>query len=252
MANDNPFKQLSGLKKSLPKDEKARTRKKREQAAKEREEAARCKRAEATQSHATEQVDADDAETFARAMGGVERLEAKGRDVARPAPKRPAAIESDDDPEALQKLKGLASGSVDFDIEYSDEYQYGHIRGLDSRLFQKLKSGAYSVEGHTDLHGLTLEAAHDALVFFVRESYLAGRRCVLVVTGRGRNSPGGQGLIKLEVQNWLTREPLKRAVLAFCTALPRDGGPGALYLLLRRQRKNGPGINFDRTGFLEP
>jgi DNA-nicking Smr family endonuclease len=35
---------------------------------------------------------------------------------------------------------------------------------------------------------------------------------------------------------WLTAPPLAARVMAFATALPRDGGPGASYVLLRRTR----------------
>jgi DNA-nicking Smr family endonuclease len=113
---------------------------------------------------------------------------------------------------------------------------HGFVRGLDSKIFQQLKAGRLSVEGHLDLHGQNADQALDALLFFMRKSYLAGRRAVIVVPGRGRNSPGGLSILRQELQSWLTREPLKRIVLAFCTAQPKDGGAGALYVLLRKQK----------------
>ena len=47
----------------------------------------------------------------------------------------------------------------------------------------------------------------------------------------------GQGILRQEISTWLTQAPLKRIVLAFTTALPRHGGSGAVYLLLRQARK---------------
>jgi DNA-nicking Smr family endonuclease len=44
-------------------------------------------------------------------------------------------------------------------------------------------------------------------------------------------------VLKEELKTWLTRDPLKRVVLAFVTALPRHGGAGALYVLLRKYKK---------------
>ncbi len=44
-------------------------------------------------------------------------------------------------------------------------------------------------------------------------------------------------MLKEELKTWLTRDPLKRVVLAFVTALPRHGGAGALYVLLRKYKK---------------
>jgi len=81
---------------------------------------------------------------------------------------------------------------------------------------------------------------------FVREHYLAGKRCLLVIPGRGANSPGGVAVLKEELKAWLTRDPLKRVVLAFATALPRHGGAGALYVLLRKFKKSKGKVRFER------
>lgn len=137
-------------------------------------------------------------------------------------------------------------GDIEFELEYTEEYMYGYVRGLDIKTFQQLKSGSLSVAGHLDLHGMTSDQARDSLLFFIRESYLQGHRCVLVVTGRGRNSPGGQPILRTETETWLTKEPLRRVVLAFCTAQPKDGGAGALYVLLRKQKKTEGKVQWDR------
>ena len=49
-----------------------------------------------------------------------------------------------------------------------------------------------------------------------------------------------------ELKAWLTRDPLKRVVLAFATALPRHGGAGALYVLLRKFKKSKGKVRFER------
>ena len=77
-------------------------------------------------------------------------------------------------------------------------------------------------------------------------SYTMGKRHLLLVTGRGKNSPDGRGILRDEVQTWLTREPLRRVVLAFVTAQPRDGGAGALYVLLRKFKKSLGKVQWDR------
>jgi DNA-nicking Smr family endonuclease len=64
-------------------------------------------------------------------------------------------------------------------------------------------------------------------------------RALLLIPGRGKNSPDGVAVLRERVQAWLTQDPLKRVVLAFCTARPVDGGPGSLYVLLRKYRKKG-------------
>jgi len=135
---------------------------------------------------------------------------------------------------------------VDFELELSEEYMHGFVRGLDSKIFQQLKAGRLSAEGHLDMHGQNADQALDSLLFFMRESYLSGRRMVLVITGRGKNSPHGLGILRQELQTWLTREPLRRIVLAFCTAQPRDGGTGAVYILLRKMKKNQGKVAWDK------
>jgi DNA-nicking Smr family endonuclease len=66
-----------------------------------------------------------------------------------------------------------------------------------------------------------------------------------VVTGRGKNSPGGQSILRTETETWLTKEPLRRVVLAFCTAQPKHGGAGAIYILLRKQKKTEGKVRWD-------
>jgi DNA-nicking Smr family endonuclease len=107
--------------------------------------------------------------------------------------------------------------------------------GIDRSNAERLKRGRHPIEARLDLHGLTQEEAHRELAAFVRRSQEAGRRCVLVVTGRGLG-PGGAGVLKSAVPRWLAEAPLRPRILAIAPAQPRHGGAGALYLLLRRRR----------------
>lgn len=168
-------------------------------------------------------------EAFLQAVSGATPLAPGGRAVA---PSRPVKAKIP----AAPSFPKLLEEHIEFDTEYSHEFLTGQIRGLDSKIFQKLKSGQSSIQAHLDLHGLNAEQARFALSDFVRRSYMEGKRSVLVITGRGLNSPDGQGVLRQELSSWLTQAPLKRIVLAFTTALPKHGGSGAVYLLLRRMR----------------
>ena len=108
--------------------------------------------------------------------------------------------------------------------------------GIDRASAERLKRGLHPIEGRLDLHGMTQAEAHRALAGFVHKSRDAGRRCVLVITGRGFG-PTGPGILKLAVPRWLEEAGLRRQILAVTPAQPRDGGAGALYLLLRRHRR---------------
>lgn len=181
---------------------------------------------------------------FASAMQGVRKID--GTTSGRKVTPRPARSTAASLGNANPKNMAEAMKCIDFEVEYTDEYMHGYVRGLDSKIFQRLKAGSLSVEAHLDLHGLNSDQALDNLLFFIRESYLQSRRALLIVTGRGKNSPGGRSVLKEEIQSWLTRDPLRRIVLAFCTAQPKDGGAGALYVLLRKQKKQQGKVKWDK------
>lgn len=186
----------------------------------------------------------DDDEAFMNAMAGVKRMDNSTVAPVKPGPA--PAVNGKDEDDGKEYLNSLVSGAIEFEIEYSDEFMFGFVRGTDVKLFQKLRNGAFSYESHIDLHGMNSEQAFDNLLFFIRESFLHGKRCVLVVTGRGKNSPGGHSVLKREIQEWLTRDPFRRVVLAFSTAQPKDGGTGAVYVLLRKQKKVNGKIKWDK------
>jgi DNA-nicking Smr family endonuclease len=108
--------------------------------------------------------------------------------------------------------------------------------GVDKRTAKRLKRGQLAVEARMDLHGLTQEEAHRALSAFVQGSQAAGRRCVLVITGKGLRPDGTVGVLRAAVPHWLNQPDLRERIVAFTHATPRDGGEGALYLLLKRKR----------------
>ena len=183
----------------------------------------------------------NDNDLFADAMNGVRTLNGGGRAVAVPPPARPLARK---EPPA-DPLRDFMDGKVEFSLEFTDEYLQGHIVGLDAQIINKMKAGEYSSEAHIDLHGLNAMQAWEALVGFFRSAYHKGARCVLVVPGRGLNSPGGAGVLRERLQTWFTQAPFKYVILAFCTALPKHGGAGALYVLLRKQKKSRGKIHWD-------
>lgn len=198
----------------------------------------------------------EDEELFASAMSGVKPIGGSagrtGEAVPAPAPLKPAAEQRNEE-EELQvhsQLLDLVSGKIEFSLEHTEEYIKGCVVGLDAKTFSRLKTGWYPPEAHLDLHGQSAAQAADALLAFMRDSYLNNRRCVLLIPGRGKNSPEGYGVLRERIQAWLTRDPCKRVVLAFCTAQPRHGGAGALYVLLRKRKGEGK-IRWDRIA-VEP
>lgn len=111
----------------------------------------------------------------------------------------------------------------------------GRSVDLDRRTLERLRRGHFRPEGRLDLHGMTQDQAYSSLISFLEASQARGKRCVIVITGRGRTRDGG-GILRKETPGWLNSPIIRSRVLAFATAKPRDGGVGALYVLLRRER----------------
>lgn len=172
---------------------------------------------------------------FLREMADVRPLVRSAR-VAQHPPARPRRDIVDPDAEALAELFDLVAGVGPFDITNTEEYIEGAVIGLDRRLVRRLRSGELSYQGHLDLHGMNAEEARLAVDRFLTEAYRRGHRCVLIVHGRGLNSEGHTPVLKKRLASWLVRGAHARLVLAFTSARPCDGGAGALYVLLRRQR----------------
>ena len=173
-------------------------------------------------------------ELWARATAGA-RPVAAGPDVVTPATPRPALAPTRfADLDAVDDRPSLLRGEARFDFAPGDALLEGAVAGLDASVVRRLRRGDYAVEGRLDLHGLTREAAQGAVQRFLRESRLDGKRCVLLVHGRGRHSEGQLPVIKEGLEAWLAARHFGRQVLAFASARPSDGGAGALYVLLRR------------------
>ena len=170
-------------------------------------------------------------------MDGVVPVQKGAGRVVAPAPvvspRRPVSEEA----EALAALADLVSGEADFDVTDTREYIEGTVVGLDARIVRRLRRGDFARQAHIDLHGLVTEEARAAVDRFLAEAARAGHRCLLIVHGRGLNSKDHTPVLKERLKTWLSRGRAAHLVLAFTTARPHDGGAGALYVLLRRDRR---------------
>ncbi len=138
--------------------------------------------------------------------------------------------------DAMAHLSDLVSGSAEMDITFSDEYIEGCVHGFSLKLMKKLRKGLFPIQDYVDLHGLTRQEAEIRIHDFLLKSQQLGLRCVLVVHGRGLNSENNIPVLKERLPVWLSRGPVKKFVMAFSTARPYDGGTGAIYVLLRKQK----------------
>ena len=105
--------------------------------------------------------------------------------------------------------------------------------GLQQRLQRRLRGGQLAIGDTLDMHGMTSAEARMSLLAFIDSNRERGARCVHIIHGKGFGSGQSAPVLKNRLNNWLRQH---HDVLAFCSATPRDGGAGALYVLLRTKR----------------
>jgi DNA-nicking Smr family endonuclease len=113
---------------------------------------------------------------------------------------------------------------------------HGDIADLDKRSAERMRRGQLPIEATLDLHGHSQDAARRELADFLARAQSAGKRCVIIVTGKG-DIARGSGVLRAQVPRWLNEAENRARVLAFDYAQPRHGGLGALYVLLRKTRE---------------
>jgi DNA-nicking Smr family endonuclease len=99
------------------------------------------------------------------------------------------------------------------------------------RLKRSLRRGELAIGAELDLHGATAAEAPALLDAFLDECRRHGVRCARVIHGKGRRSGPEGPVLKGNVHERLARAP---GVLGLVAAEPRDGGSGAVLVLLGR------------------
>jgi DNA-nicking Smr family endonuclease len=180
----------------------------------------------------------DPEKLFQEAMKDVVPLRRKNETRVSPPnpPKSAPRFLAEEEMEVRAHLADLIKGDVPFELTWSDEYVDGAIAGLSPGILKDLRDGSFSYQDYVDLHGFSRDQARKVVTDFVQGSFSEGCRCILIVCGRGLNSADKQPVLKLALVEWLTHAPLKHFVLAFASARSYDGGSGACYVLLRRNK----------------
>ncbi len=115
--------------------------------------------------------------------------------------------------------------------------------GIDKSTLRKFKREEFRVEAVLDLHGLTEDEAFAKVDSFIPQSYALGRRCVMIITGKGiRAHPDddiftAKGVLRKQVPQWLNMARLRAMILIYKHPSEKMGGTGALYILLRRNKE---------------
>ncbi len=129
-----------------------------------------------------------------------------------------------------QAMQDIEQWSDEFDASQIDEEEGASYvaKGSSPDLLAKLRKGQWPAQAFLDLHGMQRDAARTALADFLKRSRLARLRCVCIIHGKGFNSTQ-PAVLPGKVRSWLSQSEL---VLAFCPAAVKDGGAGAVQVLL--------------------
>ena len=177
-----------------------------------------------------------DEEAFRREMASVRRLGWSDTPVRLPEvipPKRGSSGDTGPaEPAELAELAEFVSGRGEMDPFAAGLGVAGVASDRAMRILERLKRGDFSVQAHLDLHGATPDEARPAVERFLRRCRHQRLMCVRIVHGRGRHSAEEPSALKREVTRWLSSRKLSKWVVAFASARWKDGGAGAIYVLL--------------------
>ncbi len=174
--------------------------------------------------------DQDEIALFRRSIGPVTSVKQDNTHYQTSQPKpKPKRIAGETD-FTDEKTSGFFDNE---EIETSDELSFKRP-GVQNREFRKLKQGKLPISTESDLHGLTIEAAKAELSDFLEECRRRNHHCVKIIHGKGLRSKQGERTIKSQIGKWLRQ---RQEILAYHSAKQTDGGTGALYVLMKKQKK---------------
>lgn len=161
-------------------------------------------------------------ETWDQMADGAKPIPGKREKAAKPAPK------------SLKHVKLRSSVPTAPQVKRENMPSIGSYANIDHRTADKFRKGSNPIDATLDLHFMTRDEAHKALEKFIHRCHRQEKRFLLIITGKGRE--GQEGVLKQAVRGWLTGDDLAPFILAIDQAQQKDGGSGAYYVLLRRQR----------------
>ena len=100
------------------------------------------------------------------------------------------------------------------------------------------------IDKKVDLHGFSLEEARLRFVETIERCFIANKRCILFITGKGinkKNTPQEEnklyyGKIRREFTNWINNKDVRSKILTVEQAGMSSGGDGAFFIYLRKNK----------------
>jgi DNA-nicking Smr family endonuclease len=113
--------------------------------------------------------------------------------------------------------------------------KFGDLSGINNSMQKKIIKGEYKIDAKLDLHGYSRNEAYGTLMDFLNNSYQRKFRMLLVITGKGLNSPDPFSTIKESFFGWIQTWKMQDNFLYVNYAHNKHGGDGAFYILLKKQ-----------------
>jgi DNA-nicking Smr family endonuclease len=180
-----------------------------------------------------EVAELSDEDAFINAMHGVNR--ASWRHDLHPSSKPSGTATADPEVEARRMMQQAVEQDSPIPVLEHPEYIEGWVGVAGKRFLPNLRNGLYSIQGQIDLHGLSLSEARIAVEDYIVRMSRFRSCCIKIIHGRGINSPTDRATLKEALQRLLSTRRMSRYVVAYASAPSKDGGVGAVYVLLSKQ-----------------
>jgi len=171
----------------------------------------------------------DDSALFRASMKGVRRIKDDGRvslSEAKPKPHR-FRPETEENP-IIDRLSDFARlPPVDAETQLNFVRSGG---GIQEKYLKRLRRGQLRIDSSLDMHGMNSDEAKQQLLAYLTWANAERLRVVHLVHGKGYGS-AKHPVLKNKLNLWLQQCD---EVLAYCSAQPKHGGSGALYVLLKK------------------
>ncbi len=176
----------------------------------------------------TTMISKEEKEQFFQAMKGVRPLSAGAKNRKNtPAEKLPTLRRRKNSPPPLEH-SWVLDNLRDEEWVKIDETLSFNRSGLQTKTLKKLSKGSFAIEARMDLHRMTVDQAIYAADQFISRCQQQSLRHLLLIHGKGKKNE--KPLLKNAIFAWLKENP---KVLALHSAIPKDGGAGALYVLIK-------------------
>lgn len=156
-----------------------------------------------------------------------------------PSPQTNTVTEKNN-PEIIVKPHKQYAAKQEFST-YSKALEDLELGGIDKITLNKFKKEEFKIEAVLDLHGYKEDDAFEKVEDFITQCYNQGKRCVIIVTGKGHLRQNDDiytptGILKRQTPQWLNMPRIRAMILVYKNPSERLGGKGALYILLKRNK----------------